>query len=81
MIQKIIKVGNSAAVTIPKSFLKKSGWAVGDELVVEGDAQTKLLLVKEKGSSYNTKITPEFKQWLDEIGNKYADVIKALAKI
>ena len=81
MIQKIIKVGNSAAVTIPQSFLKKVGWMVGDKLVVEGDPQTKLLFVKEKGSSYNTKITPEFKQWLDEVSSKYKNVIEALAKI
>lgn len=79
MIQKIIKVGNSAALTIPQSFIKKVGWKVGDELVVEGDVQTKLLLVKEKSSPYNTRITPEFKQWLDNFTERNSALLEELA--
>ena len=79
--QKIIKVGNSAAVVIPKEFLRQAGWEIGDELMVEGDPTGKVFLIKEENSPYNTKITPEFKEWLEEIEKKYKDVIKALAKL
>ena len=34
--QKIIKVGNSLAVTIPASFVKDGNLAVGDEVLVAG---------------------------------------------
>ena len=34
MIQKIIKVGNSAAVTIPKDFLRLTKTRVGAEIIL-----------------------------------------------
>ena len=37
MLQKVIKVGNSAAVTIPKYFLEKSSMKIGDKVFVEFD--------------------------------------------
>ncbi|OGG22221.1 hypothetical protein A3D03_04700 [Candidatus Gottesmanbacteria bacterium RIFCSPHIGHO2_02_FULL_40_13] len=40
MIQKIIKVGNSAAVTIPKEFLLETGIRIGDEMIIETNTAT-----------------------------------------
>lgn len=37
MTQKVLKVGSSAAVTIPKKSLKELGIKVGDEISVEVD--------------------------------------------
>ena len=33
MIQKIIRVGNSAALTLPKEFLEEAGLKIGDEMI------------------------------------------------
>lgn len=80
MLQKIIKVGNSAALTIPQSFLKKVGWKVGDELVVEGDSEMRVLVLKDKTSPYKTKITPEFKEWLDDFTKRNSALLEELAR-
>lgn len=70
MVQKIIKVGNSAAVTIPKSFMKEAGWKIGDEVVVKGNSKKRALLIQT-----------ELMQWLDEFTEKHKDFIKELAKV
>lgn len=80
MLQKIIKVGNSAALTIPQGFLKQAGWKVGDKVVVEGDTQMKLLLIKKNGVPYAIKITPEFKQWLDDFTKRNRALLQELAR-
>jgi antitoxin component of MazEF toxin-antitoxin module len=41
MTQKVLKVGSSAAVTIPKRSLKELGIKIGDEVRVEVDRQKK----------------------------------------
>ncbi len=57
MIQKIIQVGNSAAVTIPQSVIKEKKLKVGDNVQVEVEA------IKE---TRKTTITPEFIKWVDK---------------
>jgi AbrB family looped-hinge helix DNA binding protein len=39
MAQKILKVGSSAAVTIPKKLLEKLGLEIGDKVEIESAAQ------------------------------------------
>lgn len=80
MKQKIIKVGNSAAVTIPQKFLKEVGWKPGDELLMEGDSRTGILILKDEDSPYKSKITPEFKQWLDDFTSRNKSLLEELAK-
>lgn len=52
MIQKVIKIGSSAGVTIPKKNLEELGIAVGDEINIEikpkAAKQAKLLADLEK---------------------------------
>lgn len=79
MIQKIIKVGNSAAITIPKEFLKETKMKVGDEVVVEENSQNKILLIKPKNRADSPSLTPEFFSWLDDISKKYKEVMIELA--
>ena len=57
MIQKIIRVGNSAAVTIPQSIIKEKKLRVGDEVQVDVEP-----VRKTKG----TTLTPEFIKWVDK---------------
>lgn len=81
MVQKIIKVGNSAAITIPKEFLAQSGLQVGDEMSIETDAKLQLILARSKKKASSPSLTPEFKQWLDKFIDDYRPVLQKLAKM
>lgn len=78
--QKLIKVGNSRAVTIPKPFLEKSGYKTGDELIVEYDGKRGIMILKTKRAARSVSLSPEFFMWLDKIGKKYEEAISELAK-
>ncbi len=78
--QKIIKVGNSLAITLPASFVKEGNIKTGDEVIVEQNATYKTLYVKPVSKGYTPKLTPEFYEWLESISKKYEGVIKELAK-
>jgi len=77
--QKIIKVGNSLAVTLPASFVRDGNMKVGDEVVVETMAAYQTAMIKPKNIASKKHLTPEFFQWLEKTANKYEDVIKELA--
>lgn len=79
MIQKIIQVGNSLAITIPNDFAEQVDYKKGDKVVVETNKASKMLLVKPQHLSDKKSLTPEFYEWLNEISEKYEDVIKELA--
>ena len=79
MKQKIIKVGNSLAVTLPCGFVHDVGYKAGDEVIVEQNTTYKMLLVKPKTASFQTHLTPEFFSWLEQIGKRYERAIKELA--
>lgn len=78
MTQKVLKVGDSAAVTIPKKSLAELGLKIGDQVIVEIDKKIRTVLVKpaEKFSKENLKIA---KLTLDFI-NRYRKDLEALSK-
>lgn len=80
MMQKVIKVGNSLAVTLPREFVKNRKVKPGQQVLVEADADLDLMQIRTS-SSTKLNLTPEFKLWLGSIGKKYSRVIKDLAKV
>jgi antitoxin component of MazEF toxin-antitoxin module len=46
MTQKVLKVGSSAAVTIPKDSLKELGLKIGDKVSVEVDKNRRVVSVR-----------------------------------
>lgn len=44
------------------------------------DTNSKMMLVKPKKMANKTNLTPEFYEWLNEVEEKYEDVIKELAQ-
>lgn len=80
MVQKIVRVGNSAAVTIPKSFLAQINLQIGDEIDVQSDKDLKLVIIKPKGAKGQSNITPEFKNWLDGFMDENKETLKELAQ-
>lgn len=81
MTQKIIKVGNSAAMLIPADFLKEADMKIGDEIAVEYNAKIKMFFGKPKELADKTTLTPEFKDWLDNIMEEYKPILKKLAHL
>lgn len=80
MTQKIIKVGNSLAVTLPSSFVHDVGYKAGDEVIIEHNSLYKTLLVKPPIDHQTSHITPEFKSWLGKFTKKNQILLKQLAK-
>lgn len=79
MEQSVIKVGNSLAVTLPKRFVKGRKVKAGQKIFVEDDVELGLVQIRAKNVK-KLSLTPEFKEWLDEVSVKYEGLIKELAK-
>jgi antitoxin component of MazEF toxin-antitoxin module len=77
MIQKVLKVGSSAAVTIPKKSLKELGISIGSDVIVDADAVNGVLSVRSVKARTNErdKITALA---LDFV-NRYRKDLEALA--
>lgn len=76
MIQKVIKVGNSIAVTMPKDFIKGAKIKAGDEVVVESSLDTLSIRPKSKGVF---GLTPEFVRSVDDFIEEYRPALEELA--
>lgn len=57
MIQKVLKVGTSAAVTIPKRSLKELGLKIGDSVMVDVKNSTVVVRATPERSVHSKKIT------------------------
>ncbi len=80
MLQKVIKVGNSVAITLPKDFLNNAKIKAGDSVHVDVDKSTYLMVVSTKENPLKG-LTPDIVNWtakfigvnrqaLDELKNK-----------
>lgn len=75
MTQKVLKVGSSAMVTIPKKSLKELGIKVGDEVRVDVDFKKRQVVVEPAN-----KIDAELLEWTQKFIEKYRPALEALAK-
>lgn len=76
MTQKVLKVGSSAAVTIPKNSLEELGLSVGDKVIVEVDK-------KRRSFSVRAAFRPadrELLDWTNKFIKRYKPALDALAK-
>lgn len=78
MVQKILKVGNSFAITLPKEYIKARNFNAGQKVFV--DADPKVNFIQILTTQQESNLTPEFKQWLDKTTKKHHDLIVELAK-
>lgn len=78
LTRKAIQVGNSLGMTLPPEFIKGGKVKTGDELETNVHGDTMYVRTKK---SYSPKLTPEFKQWLDDFGRKYKSTIIELANL
>jgi len=75
MTQKLIKVGSSAAVVIPKKSLKDLGLRIGDEVKVEIDTKERTVLIEPAKNTGQEAL-----EWIDSFIRKYRHTLEQLAK-
>lgn len=76
MTQKVIKVGTSAAVVIPKEYLKKFGIKIGDNITVEADEKLQTFMIKATERVMTNK---ELVSWTRKFIHKYRSALEELA--
>lgn len=75
MIQKVLRVGSSAAVTIPKKSLKELGLKIGDSVSLSFDVSKQKMTVERTADFVdNETIT-----WARKFIAKYRPALEALA--
>ena len=77
MLQKVIKVGNSLAVTMPSDFVRRSGLKSGAKILVETSMNT---LTMTTDINAETVLTPEFVKSVKDFIRKYRPALKELAR-
>ncbi len=75
MIQKLIRIGTSAAVIIPKKSLEELGFRIGDNVKVEIDEKNHQVNIKSA-----KKNNRELNDWTKGFIDKYRIDLEELAK-
>lgn len=75
MTQKVLKVGSSAAVTIPKKSLAELGLKIGDRVTVAINRKDKSIVVQPSVS-----VDTETVEWARDFIEKYRPALEALAR-
>ena len=74
MMQKVLKVGTSAAVTIPKSSLAELGLNIGDMVSVFANRKTKQFIIEPRET-----VNHELIEWTDKFIAEYRPALEELA--
>lgn len=77
MEQKLIQIGSSGGVTIPKNGLDMVGAKIGDIVETEFNAEAKAFTVKFKSES-KPAVDPSVLQWTNEFILKNGELLKRL---
>ena len=75
MIQKVLKVGDSAAVIIPKKSLEELHLKIGDRISIEISKKNRVVTIKPL-----TVVDKELADWTKEFIERYRPALEALAK-
>lgn len=76
MTQKVLKVGDSAAVVIPKKSLKELGLRPGDKVSVQVDKKQRKVLIKPLIKEVDKGLI----DWTRRFIERYRPALEALAK-
>lgn len=75
MTQKVLKVGSSAVVTLPKKSLKELGIKIGDEVSVDVDIKKRRVIVEP-----SIKVDEKLLAWTQKFIDRYRPALEALAR-
>lgn len=79
MAQKVIKVGNSAAITLSQSILDALGVSVGDQVQLNVDQQTKRVFFDSKPKVQDAPVDEELYSWTKRFIETYRKDLEELA--
>lgn len=78
MIQKIIQIGNSLGITIPKQLLENLNLKAGDTVHVETNEASNTLIVSSKKNPLKG-MSPDIIEWTQKFINKNRQALEELA--
>jgi antitoxin component of MazEF toxin-antitoxin module len=78
--KKILRVGDSAAITLPSKFVREVRWKPGQEVLVETDARTETIVVRSAKRAGAGRISPAFATWVEEFIDQHRTLLKELAR-
>ena len=76
MNQKVIQIGSSAGVTIPKKSLSTLGLEIGSEVAISVDPDKREMIVR---SIDHGGIDPETLAWTEQFIDTYKEALEELA--
>ncbi|MDP3974385.1 MAG: AbrB/MazE/SpoVT family DNA-binding domain-containing protein [bacterium] len=79
MEQKIVQIGNSAGVVIPKSILSNAGLKVGSKVRVQKDPNGKTIILSQGNKAVISSLSPDFVEAVKKVNKKYGEALKNLA--
>lgn len=80
MTQKIIQIGNSTGIIIPKSVLDSLGLKPGSEVNLDTDISTHTLMIQDKKiASMGSSVNSHFLKIIDRVNKKYSSALQELA--
>lgn len=74
MAQKVLRIGASAGVTLPKKVMEELGIKRGDEVTIDVDKKSGVAFIKPA-----VKVDKELLDWTDKFVKKYRPALEALA--
>ena len=77
---KIIQIGNSEGMILPKEYLRKLGFKRGSKLSAELTPDRKNLIIGKPGKKASS-ITPEFVKILEGVNKRYGQALAKLARL
>ena len=82
MEQKIIKIGSSIGVVIPKSLAEKRGYRAGGIINVDTEENSNAIRIEpviRSAHTTSTAVNPEILSWTNEFIDKNRELLKRLA--
>ena len=76
MLQKVIKIGSSVGITIPKKSAEELGLSAGDSVEFAVSQRERRITIEPVITSVNTEIL----EWARGFVKKYRPALEALAK-
>jgi antitoxin component of MazEF toxin-antitoxin module len=78
MAQKIITIGSSIGIVLPKPIAEKIGLAVGQEIEVSAEGLNRVV-IERRGKRSDTKRSAELVTWAASYVERYRKDFEALA--
>lgn len=70
MKQKLVRIGNSTGVIIPKVLLYNMNLSAGRSVLLEEDLVNNFLVIRKENST-KTTFSPKFLKLLEDVNNNY----------